>query len=383
MPEVARPPIRIPLSVPCLEGNAGAYVARALQDGWVSSVGPVVANFEAEMARWTGARHAVATMNGTAALHASLLAAGVTAGDRVAVSSLTFIATVNPIAYSGAEPLFVDCDPTTACASVACLDRALEAAAAEGRPAKAAVLTHLYGHPLDIAAASECCARRGVVLIEDAAESLGASVGGRATGTWGRLGCLSFNGNKTLTTGAGGMVLTDDDGLARRVRYLCTQARDHDLEYVHDEVGFNYRMDSLSAALGLAQLEMLPEFLRRKRANAMRYLERLAGLKAARVVPEPPGTESSWWLMSLLLAPEVAAAAKPAVIAGLARRGIESRPFFRPAHMQKAFRRAGVVLPAAEALYARGLNLPNHPGLGPREVDEVCDAVRESLAPWS
>lgn len=300
----------IPLHAPVFSGKESKYVADTIDSTFVSSVGAYVDRFERDMAAYTGSPRAVSTVNGTAALHVALKLAGVTTGDLVVTQPLTFVATCNAITYCGAEPVFVDVDRHTLGLSPQALDNWLNDHAHiddngvcrsrnDSKVIRACVPMHTFGHPADLNGLVEVCARWKLVLIEDAAESVGSLYKGRHTGTIGRLGALSFNGNKIITTGGGGMILTDEK-LGFRAKYLSTTAkRPHPYEYVHDEVGYNYRLPNLNAALGCAQLEQLESFIASKRELASRYAVHFAGSEL-QFVTEPEGCRSNYWLNAVL-----------------------------------------------------------------------------------
>ena len=361
---------RIPLSVPCLEGNASRYLQECLETNFVSSVGPFVRRFETGFAGYTGAPHAVACCNGTAALHVALRVAGVGPGDDVLVSDFTFVATVNPIVYQGARPVLVDADRATWNMAPDLVEGELGRRARLGQKMpRAALVAHILGLPADLAPIHETCERHGVSLIEDAAEALGAgykggTLAGRQVGTVGLLGCFSFNGNKLITTGGGGMIATSDAALARRAKHLTTQARLPGPEYLHDEIGYNYRLTNLSAALGVAQLEKLEAFVVRKRAIARRYDEALRDLPGITLPPRPPWASPSMWLYSILVDPVVAGIDRKALRERLGEADIETRPVWAPAHIMPFYRDAprlgGSV---AEDLFEHGLSIPCSVGL--------------------
>jgi dTDP-4-amino-4,6-dideoxygalactose transaminase len=374
---------RIPLSVPNIGPAERELVLEAIDSGFVSSVGPFVARFEREFAAAVGARYAVACASGTAAVHLGLVALGVGPGDLVAVSDFTFVGSANPVRYQGAEVLLVDSEPTTWNLDPARLADELARRDAAGEPQpKVVEVVHALGQPADLEAIAGVCERYGVAVLEDAAESLGAgwSAGGpagRQTGTVGRVGIFSFNGNKIVTTGGGGMVVTDDEALAEHVRHLSTQAKLPDLGYLHDEVGYNYRLTNVAAALGVAQLARLPEFVSAKRAIAARYDEAFADIGVARP-PRLPGYDSTYWLYSMLV--PTGAGRRDALVAALARDGVDARPLWRPLHAQPPYagaaRLGGEV---GEQLFARGISLPSSTGLRPADQDRVIDAVRRHL----
>jgi perosamine synthetase len=364
------PSAPIALHEPEFGGREWDYVKECLDTGWVSSVGSYVDRFERELAAVTGARHAVATVNGTAALHVCLLLAGVQHGDEVLMPSLTFIATANAVSYAQALPHFVDAEPRSLGVDAVALDVHLREVAERrdggtfnrrtGARLRALVVMHAFGHPCDLDALAAVAERWDLVLIEDAAESLGALYKGRHTGNVGRLAALSFNGNKVITTGGGGAVLTNDALLGKRAKHLTTTARlPHRWSFLHDEVGYNYRLPNLNAALGCAQLEQLGSFVDRKRQLAERYADAFAGVAGVEFLREPPHTRSNYWLNALLLAPEQAAR-RDALLAALNDAGYMSRPLWTPMHrlpMYEACPR--MPLPVTESLAARLVNVPS------------------------
>ena len=379
----------IPNAVPHLAGNEWKYVKECLDTNWVSSVGPFVDRFEREVAAYVGVPHAVATVNGTAALHVALLAAGVRPDDEVLVPALTFIATANAVSYCRAQPVFLDSEDVSwgldagKMADFLSRECAIKDGQvvnrATGRIVRAVLPVDLYGHPFDVDAVIEVAGRYPLAVVEDAAEALGARYGGRAVGGDGLVSCLSFNGNKIITTGGGGMVLTRDDKIAARVRRLTTQARTDAIEYIHEETGYNYRLTNLQAALGVAQLEQLDGFVEAKRETAAHYREALAGVPGVAVVSEAPWGRSTYWMTSVLLderrCPDVRA-----LLRRLTSDGIGARPVWRPLHLQPLFARAQTYrLEVAPRLYERGLSLPCSVGISPDERRAVVEALRLRL----
>ncbi len=362
------------LHEPKIGGNAWDYVRDCLDTGWVSSAGAWVNRFETMLTEITGSAHAVATVNGTAALHTCLLLVGVQPGAEVLVPSLTFVATANTVRYCGAEPHFVDCEATSLGVDPAALDVHLAATAERrdglcvnrltDRPIRALVVMHCFGHPARMDALAEVAERYSLALVEDAAESLGSCYAGHHTGHIGRVAAISFNGNKTVTTGGGGAILTDDPVLAARARHLTTTARLPATDAVaHDLVAFNYRMPNLNAALGCAQLEQLAELLASKRRLAERIIEAFDGCEGARVLREPEWGRSNYWLNALILDPSHAAE-RDIVLHALNDAGYQCRPFWTPMHdlpMYAASPRAP--LPVTDRMAASGINLPSGPGL--------------------
>lgn len=357
----------IPLHAPVFAGREREYVDETLASTFVSSVGAFVDRFEADLQRYTGSPRAVATVNGTAALHIALQLAGVQPGELVITQPLTFVATCNAIAYCRAEPLFIDVDRHTLGLSPAAVDAwlgeharldddGLCRARSDDRVIRACVPMHTFGHPAELDGLLEVCARWRLVLVEDAAESLGSFYKGRHTGTLGAVGTLSFNGNKIITTGGGGMLLTNET-LGARAKHLTTTAKQpHPYEYVHDEVGYNYRLPNLNAALGCAQLEQLEAFIATKRELAARYAAHLKG-SALQFIAEPPGCRSNYWLNAVLCeSPE----ARDALLAATNAAGVMTRPVWALmnhlpiyAHCRKGD------LATAEWLAARVVNLPS------------------------
>jgi perosamine synthetase len=363
------------LHEPEFAGREWDYVKECLDTGWVSSVGSYVDRFERELAACTGTACAVATSNGTAALHICLLLAGVQPGDEVLMPALTFIATANAASYAGAVPHFVDSEAISLGVDAARLDAHLQGSAnvvdgvcrnrRTGAAIRALVVMHVFGHPADLDTLAEVARRWHLVLIEDAAESLGSSYGGRHTGNVGLVSALSFNGNKVVTTGGGGAVLTNDPVLGKRAKHLTTTARTpHRWNFLHDEVGYNYRLPNLNAALGCAQLERLPDMVARKRQLAKRYDAAFAAVPGVRFLREPAGTTSNYWLNAIVL-DEANLALRDDVLAQLNDAGYMSRPVWTLMHrlpMYAACPRAD--LGRAEQLEARVINLPSSAKLG-------------------
>ncbi|MCG5497807.1 LegC family aminotransferase [Ectothiorhodospira variabilis] len=335
----------IPLHRPVFEGRERQYLVDCIDSNFVSSVGARVGEFEERVAAFTGARFAVATVNGTAALHMALHLAGVGPGDEVITQALTFVATCNAVRYCGAQPVFVDVDRDTLGLGPQALRRFLEAHAQRrggecynrltGRRLAACVPMHTFGHPCRIGEIVALCDEYGIPVVEDAAESLGSWAGDRHTGTFGRLGTLSFNGNKVITTGGGGMILTDDEGLALRARHVTTTAKQsHAYEYVHDEVGYNYRLPNLNAALGCAQMERLPEMLAAKREVAGAYA-RMCEARGLSFVVEREAGRANYWLNALVLD---SSAERDAFLEYTNAQGVMTRPVWRLMHRLEMFK---------------------------------------------
>ena len=357
----------IPLHRPVFEGNERQYLVDCIDSNFVSSVGARVTEFEQKIAAFTGSRYAIATVNGTAALHVALQLAGVQRGDEVLGQALTFIATCNALSYAGAVPVFIDVDLDTLGLSPQALGRWLSVHAevrdgkaynrATGRRIAACVPMHTFGFPLRIAEVVAICDEYGIPVVEDAAESLGSYVEGRHTGTFGKLATLSFNGNKTITTGGGGMIVTDDEALARHAKHLTTTAKiPHPYEFVHDEVGYNYRLPNLNAALGCAQMERLPEMLAIKAEVARRYRDFFEG-SGIRFVQALDGNVANHWLNAIVLDNE---AARDALLEYTNARGVMTRPVWRLMSRLEMFRHCqNDGLENSCWLEARVVNLPS------------------------
>ena len=385
--EVRQP---IPLSVPELSGNEWKYLKACLDTGWVSSAGPFVDRFERAVAAYVGAAYGVAVVNGTAGLHTALQVIGLRPNDEVLVPDLTFVAPVNAVRYCRAHPILVDVNPQTWQMDVdklawflrsqcvlrarACYNRRT------GRRLRAIVPVHILGLACDMDRIVELAHQYSLQVVEDAAEALGVRVQGRHVGTFGDIGVLSFNGNKIMTSGGGGMLVTNHPRYAERARYLTTQAKDDDIEYVHREVGYNYRLTSLQAAVGLAQLERLDEFIERKRHTARVYEEALRGVDGLTTMPTPPGMEPTFWLYTVLLAPNVTLERRRSVIARLNEHGIGARPFWCPIHRLRPYQECQTVkLAHSFRLYKRGVSLPSSVALRADDRERCISVLKQVL----
>lgn len=372
--------MRIPLCIPSVGAKEERAVVAALRSGWVAPAGPQLDEFESWLAATTGRSHAVAVSSGTAALHLALLVQGIGRGDRVAVSTLTFAATVNALHYVGAEPVFIDCDDA-GLMDVAVLEAACADSLVTMRPIRAVMPVDLYGRPADYLRIGQVAAAYDAVVISDAAESLGASLGGEPAGSFGEVAALSFNGNKIITTSSGGAVLCSDPETAARVRYLSTQARQPVVHYEHTEVGYNYRLSNLLAALGLAQLERLDEIVAIKRSHYRAYDEALRAVNGMRVLDAADG---NCWMSVLIVGAESGTDAWT-LSESLLRRGIETRPVFKPMHLQPVHEGCDrrYITGRAEELFQTGLALPSSTDLLPEDrgqvVAEIAALIEEAV----
>jgi len=355
----------IPVYRPSIGPREKQYVAEAMDSTWISSRGAFLDRFEREFAAWVGAAEGVAAANGTVALHLAFAALGIGPGDEVIVPTLTYVASVNAIAYTGATPVFVDSDRHHWNLDPAAVERAITPRT------RAIEVVHLYGHPAEMGPILEIAQRHGIPIVEDAAEAHGAAYLGRKVGAIGTIGTFSFFGNKIITTGEGGMVVTDDPALADRARHLRGQGVSPTRTYWHDVLGFNYRMTNIAAAIGCAQLERVDETIAAKRRLAAWYREELDGVPGVGLQDEAPWASAVSWMNCIL----VPAAIRDDLMAHLADAGVETRPFFYPAHTLPMYA-SGARFPTAEGLAASGINLPSHPTLTREEVAEVGGLVR-------
>jgi perosamine synthetase len=387
-PGVPPPDGFIPLCVPEIRGNEWRYVKECLDTGWVSSVGAFVERFEKDMARQAGARHAVAAVNGTAALHVALLVAGVKPDDEVLVSTLTFIAPANAIRYAGAWPVFIDAEPDywqmDPQRVADFLGKACQWQNGElrnrttGRRVKAIIPVHILGHPVNMTPILELARKFNVVVIEDATESLGAKYEGRGTGSLADMACFSFNGNKIITTGGGGMITTDNEAWVRKAKYLTTQAKDDPVEYIHNEIGYNYRLTNMQAAMGCAQLEQLDDYVAKKRHVAETYIQAFKELPGITPMREASWAFSNFWMFTVCVDAKQFGMNSRQLLKALAEKKIQSRRLWQPLHLSPAHTGSQPLqCKTAEMLYENCLSLPCSVGLSDagleRVVKEVCD----------
>lgn len=390
----------VPLSVPCIRGNEWKYIRDCLDTGWVSSVGSYVDRFENEFAAYVDGPAAAAVVNGTSALHLGLRAVGCQPGDAVLVPDLTFVASATAAIFCGARPRFVDVDPDTGCLTPTILEQYLDTETETrdgvtyvrdtGERIRAAVVVHLLGHPAPIGPLVDMLHQRGIAVVEDAAQALGTTWDGQHVGLFGDVGCFSFNGNKTITTGGGGMLVSGDAELVQRARHWARQSRVPGIWYEHDELGHNYRLTNIQAAMGVAQLEDIDERLRVKRETAEFYSSELKEMRHARLLMPPQGGQSSWWIFGAVLDLDSVGANLERVIAFAESRGVQTSPLFTPLHQVTSMRAfAGDTdqrFTGAEHLATKTLLLPSSANITPEDraqVVEMLKALPSKLLPAS
>lgn len=376
----------IPLCVPEIRGNEWNFLKECLDTNFVSSVGPFVDRFEQMVAKYVGTQYAVATANGTAALHIALLVAGIKPDEEVLVSTLTFIAPVNAIRYVGAWPVFIDAEPDywqmDSEKAVFFLENQCRWHKGAlynrhtGRRVTAIIPVHILGHPVNLQPILEVAKKFGLKIIEDATEGLGATYKGKKLGSLGKLGCFSFNGNKMITTGGGGMIVTDQEALARKAKYLTTQAKDDPIEYIHSMIGYNYRLTNLQAAVGCAQMEKLVDYVEAKRRIAAKYTEALRDIPGITPMKEAAWAFSSYWLYTVLIDEEKFGIDARRLLQRLETRKIQSRPLWQPIHQSPAHIESYKgKLPIAERLYQQGLSLPCSVSLSSSDQNKIIDIL--------
>lgn len=368
---------RLHLSVPHMSGLEQAFVKEAFDSNWIAPLGPQVDAFEREFREVVGVPYSVALSSGTAALHLAFQLVGVGQGDEVLVSTLTFSATVNPLLYLGAKPVFIDSERESWNLDPALVETALEERARRGRLPKAVVVVHLYGQSADMDPILAACSRYGVPVVEDAAEALGASYRGRAPGTLGKVGIYSFNGNKVITTSGGGMLVSEDRDLVGHALKLATQAREPVTHYEHTEIGYNYRLSNVLAAIGRGQLRVLADRVRARRRNFAFYQQALGDLPGVEFMPEAAWGRHSRWLTTLTIDPLEFGVDREKIRLALEEQNIETRPVWKPMHQQPIFRgltRYGDAV--ANDLFERGLCLPSSSSLSESELERVTTAFR-------
>lgn len=378
------------MCVPEIRGNEWRYIKECLDTNWVSSVGSFVDRFEAMLAEYVGAKYAVATVNGTAALHIALLVAGVQPDEEVLVPTFSFIAPANTVRYVGAWPVFMDSEPTYWQLDPEKLESFLEQECrwqngslvnkTSGRRLKAILPVHILGHPCDMDPLIDLARKFDLVIIEDATESLGAAYKGRMVGRLGDIACFSFNGNKIITTGGGGMIVTDNQEWAERARYLTTQAKDDPVEYIHNEIGYNYRLSNIQAAMGVAQMQCLRDFVAKKRAIAAAYQEAFHDLEGITLMGAQPGIEATYWLYTVLLQQKATVNDRKRVITRLGQYGIGARPLWHPIHRLPPYAHCqSFQIEESGQIYRRGVNLPSSVGLEAVDQQKCIAAFRNII----
>ncbi|RDU35627.1 pyridoxal phosphate-dependent aminotransferase [Neobacillus piezotolerans] len=376
---------RIYLSSPHMSGREQTYIREAFETNWIAPLGPNVNAFEEDIAAYAGVNGAAAVSSGTAAIHLALELLEIGRGDRVFCSSLTFMASANPILYQGAEPVFIDSEPDTWNMSPLALKRAFKEAAKANKLPKAVIVVNLYGQSAKIDEISAICNEYEVPFIEDAAESLGSEYKGRKSGSFGKFGIYSFNGNKIITTSGGGMLISDDIAALEKARFLATQARDPAPHYQHSTVGFNYRMSNILAGVGRAQLEVLDSRVEARRAVFDRYAEALGGIPGINFMPELELTRSNRWLTTFTIDQGVTGVSPMSLINSLAEENIEARPVWKPLHLQPVFEGVEYYphMPGkcvASALFKNGVCLPSGSNMTLDEQEQVIENVKKSFA---
>ncbi len=371
---------RIFLSPPHLGDEELRQVTEAFAINYIAPIGPHLERFEADFCAYTGIGHAVALSSGTAAMHLALRELGVQPGDDVLVSTLTFIGSVSPVTFVGANPVFIDSETSSWNMDPALVEKAVREGENKGRLPAAVVPTDLYGHCADLDALQAICKPRGIPVIVDSAEALGAQYKGAHAGKGAAASVYSFNGNKIITTGGGGMLASDDPELIRHARHLSTQAREPAPWYEHVEIGYNYRLSNISAAIGIGQLQVLEERIRRKREIFDRYVAGLGETPGIHFMAEAPSERCNRWLSVMQLDPDITGTNPEVIRCALEAENIESRPLWKPMHLQPVFadaRRYGGSV--AESFFTRGLCLPSGTRLTNDQIDVICDIVRIAL----
>ena len=364
----------IPVAAPALVGNEKAYVTECLESSWISSAGKYVQQFERSFAEFCGVRHALCCCNGTAALHLALLALGVGPGDEVIVPTLTFVATANAVTYCGARPVFIDSEPETWNLDPELIENLITPRT------KGIIVVHLYGHPVDMDPVLEVARAHRLFVVEDAAEAHGAEYKGRRVGSLGDIAMFSFYGNKIITTGEGGMVVTNDNALAKRAHQFRGQGLDPSRRYWFPMVGYNYRMTNIAAAIGLAQLEKADWHIARRREIVSQYQQHLKNCQHLTFQPEKPWAKNAYWMISVVLGSHLSIS-RDEVMSQLAESGIETRPFFPPMHTLPPYQHLAQDwrFPVAERLARSGFNLPSSATLTEDDVAYVCAELSRIL----
>lgn len=374
---------KIWLSSPHMGGNERNYVTEAFDTNWVAPLGPNVDGFEKDLAKYIGEdAHVAALTTGTAAIHLALVMLGVQHGDEVICQSFTFCGSSNPIAYTGATPIFIDSELDTWNMSPQYLEEAIIDRIAKGKKPKAIIPVHLYGMPSKMPEICAIAAKYSIPIIEDAAEALGSQIDGKQCGTFGDIACLSFNGNKIITTSGGGALVAKDPAIAAKARFLSTQARDNAPHYQHSEIGYNYRMSNICAGIGRGQMEVLDERVKQRRANFDLYTKELQGIEGISFVQEPQGYFSNRWLTTILVNPsKTGGITREDIRLALEKENIESRPLWKPMHLQPVFEGAAFYGNGlCETLFNNGLCLPSGSNLTQEDFNRIFSVLRAVLA---
>ncbi|SHH20521.1 LegC family aminotransferase [Tepidibacter thalassicus] len=362
----------IPLCIPEIRGNEWKYIKECLDTNWVSSAGSYVDKFEEDFLRYLNIKKAVVTVNGTAAIHLALKVLGIGEGDEVVVPSLTFISPVNAVRYVGADPVFVDVSRDTFVMDAEKIEKAITP------NTKAILVVHIYGHPVDMDKIMDIAKKHNLYVIEDATESLGSLYKGKHTGTIGDVGCFSFNGNKLITTGAGGMLVTNNEEIGERVKYLSTQTKTllDNGGFFHEEIGYNYRMPNILAAMGCAQLEKIDEYISIKRENALVYNKLLENTRGITIPAEREYARNVYWLYSIIIEDDFGIT-RDELINRLKERGVQTRPFFTPVHKMPPYMKCRHLdMTVTEELANKGINLPSSVGIKREEIEIICDIIK-------
>jgi pyridoxal phosphate-dependent aminotransferase EpsN len=375
---------RIFLSPPHMSGKEIEYILDAFETNWIAPLGPHVDAFEKEIANYVGVEEAVAVSSGTAAIHLALLLLNIQKGDLVFCSSLTFVASANPILYQGATPVFIDSDPETWNMSPIALEKALRKAANQGKLPKAVIVVNLYGQSAKMDELTKLCDYYGVPIIEDAAESLGSKYKGKSSGTFGLFGIYSFNGNKIITTSGGGMLVSNDKEKLQLARFLATQSRDQAPHYQHSQIGYNYRLSNILAGVGRAQLQVLAQRVQERRKTFDRYREGLSDLSGIYLMPELEQTNSNRWLTALTIEEKETGVTASQVLEALTQENIEARPVWKPLHLQPLFKDV-MYYPhiegesVSEHLFDKGLCLPSGSSLTEKEQQKIITLIKNEI----
>jgi len=362
--------MKIPVAEPSIGEEELEYVIEAVRSGWISSKGQFIREFEGKFAQYCGAKYGVATSSGTVALHLALMALGIRSGDKVIVPTLTFVATANTVKYTGAKPVFVDSHRDYWCIDPVKIEEAITP------KTKAIIAVHLYGHPCDMDPIIVTARRHNLYIIEDAAEAHGAEYKGKKIGSMGDISCFSFYGNKVITTGEGGMCLTNNKRLAEKMRVLRDHGMNLQKRYWHNIIGFNYRMTNMQAAIGVAQFNKLDKFIKRKRQTAELYNSLLGDVKGIKLPPEMPWAKNIYWMYSILIEDDFGAS-RDELMQRLEQNGVETRPLFYPLHIMPPHARKKT-FPVAEELSRKGISLPSSVNLTTEEIEYVADTIKKT-----